>query len=617
MKQEIRIGGGMAFFDDSMLGFTEMLDAGVDYIVTDYLAEVSMAFLAADKVGNPEGFSPAFLRDFRPYLKRIVEEGTKIVTNWGGLNPKGAARALEALCSELGVTPKIAVVEGDDLRSRASEYTATGLRDMFNGQSLPLEKPIGSMNAYLGAFPIADALKAGADVVITGRVVDSALSLGALIHEFSWGVDDYDRLAAGTLVGHLMECSAQCSGGIFTDWMLVDWENIGKPIARCREDGSFVIYKTKNSGGMVSIGTVAEQMVYEIGDPQAYYVPDVVCDFSNATFTEIAPDEVEVKGVTGYPPTDQYKVCTVYQDGWRAQVFQPFIGMAAVAKAKKQGEAIFARTNRVLRDRNIKPIEGHIELIGAETTFGTRARQQATREVVAMLTADHDERVGAEVFLKEQIVGGGAMAPGTAMNLVGNNGTGVIPRMKVFSFLIPKTDVKPVVTFGDSSRVVETNPARNFDGKLIARPSEPERPDDIDDNISVPLVALAWARSGDKGDLFNVGAIARRPEYYPYMAAALTVDTVNDWFVHMVDPTMPTKVERFLLPGSRALNFVVHNSLDGGGSVARRVDRLAKSMGQMLLEMPVPVSAAIAAQALAEFERRDPELCAELVGQGA
>src|SRR4029077_3381416 len=145
----------------------------------------------------------------------------------------------------------------------------------------------------------------------------------------------------------------------------------------------------------------------------------------------------------------------------------------------------------------------------------------------------------------------------------------------------------------------------------------PEVPGDIDETLTVPLLALAWARSGDKGDLFNVGAIARRPEYYPYMAAALTVDAITDWFVHMVDPSMPTKVERFLLPGSRSLNFVVHNSLDGGGSVARRVDRLPQSMGPMLRERAVPVSSAIAAQALAEFERRDPDLCAELVGQGA
>jgi hypothetical protein len=334
-----------------------------------------------------------------------------------------------------------------------------------------------------------------------------------------------------------------------------------------------------------------------------------VCDFSGVTLEEIDTDEVEVKGARGYPPTDQYKVCTVYQDGWRAQVFQPFIGMAAAPAARKQGKAIFDRTNRILRERNVKPLtSGHIELFGAESSYGPRARQQGTREVLAMLTADHEEREGVAVFLKEQICGGGAMAPGTSMNLVGNQGTGIIPLMRVFSFLIPKSKIDPTVTLDGAKQVVTTKPAATFKPAMIERPAEPAVPRDIDKSCTVPLVALAWCRSGDKADLFNVGAIARRPEYYPYIAAALTVEAVQAWFAHLLDPTMPAKVERFLMPGSHALNFVVHNSLDGGGSVARRIDRLAKSMGQMLLEMQIPVSQNIAAVARKAIERRNAEL---------
>jgi hypothetical protein len=609
MAKMIRIGGGHAHYEDTMDGYAAMLDSGVDYIICDFLAEFTMAVLAKDVRGNPDGYSPTLLRDFRPWMKPILGKGTKLVTNWGGLNPKGAAEALRAMCGELGLAPRIAVVEGDDLRDRAEALHAAGLKDMFNGHPLPDKARIASINAYLGAFPIASALAAGADIVITGRVVDSALALGPLIHEFGWAPGDLDRLAAGTLAGHLLECSSQVTGGIFTDWELVPgWADMAKPIAECHEDGRIVLTKAEASGGMVSVGTVAEQMIYEVGDPQAYIVPDVVCDFSGVRLTEIGPHRIEISGVKGRKPPSQYKVCTIYDEGWRGRVFVPIIGTAAAAKANRNGRAIFERTNRMLRDRNSKPLnDGHVELLGAESAFGARSRQRNSREVVAMMTADHDEREGIEIFLKEQLSAGTSMAPGTSINILSGTGTGAIPLSRMFAFLIDKSKIAIRVTMDGKSWEVPVETGGGFDPGSIAKPAFPAPPADADTGCTVPLIALAWARSGDKGNLFNVGVIARRPEYAPYIAASLTPEAVRDWFAHLFDPSRPARVDRYVMPGSHGLNFVVHDSLDGGVSSAKRFDPLGKSMAQNLLEIPIAVSRVVAQACAAEQERREAE----------
>jgi hypothetical protein len=502
------------------------------------------------------------------------------------------------------------VIEGDDLRGQADALQARNLRDMFNGRPLPEGARIASINAYFGAFPIAAALDAGADIVITGRVVDSALSLGALIHEFGWTAADHDRLAAGTLVGHLLECSSQVTGGIFTDWASVPrWEDMGKPIAEVSANGTIVLTKPEGSGGLVSTGTVAEQMIYEVGDPQAYIVPDVACDFSQIKLEQIGPDRVRLTGVKGYPPPAEYKVCTIYDEGWRGRIFMPIVGLAAVAKAKKQAQALFDRTNRMLRDRNGKPLNAaDLEVIGDETSYGARSQQKRSREIVAMITVDHDEREGIEIFIKEQMSAATSMAPGTSINILSGTGTGAIPLTRMFPFLLPKSEIAATVTMDGKSWEVPVETAGGFDPKAIARPAELPVPDDIDPSTTVPLLALAWARSGDKGDLFNVGVFARRPEYAPYIAAALTSEAVRDWFAHFLDDSVPARVDRYRLPASNGLNFVVHNSLDGGASSARRIDPLGKAMAQILIEIPIAVSPAIAEAASSDLARREAEV---------
>jgi hypothetical protein len=592
-RKTVRIGGALAFFEDSFYGHSALIHAGVDYLVYDYLAEVTMSILASDRA-NP-GFHAGFLNDVRPYLREALHRGIKLVTNWGGLDPEGAAAALRKLAAELGASPRVAVVRGDDLRPRLDEFQTNDVREMFSGAALPDQREISSANAYLGAFPIAAALGAGADIVITGRVVDSALSLGPLIHEFGWSEQDFDMLAAGTLIGHLLECSTQATGGLFTDWEdIPDPANIGNPICECYPDGSFVLTKPEGTGGRVSIGTAVEQMIYEVGDPQAYIAPDVVADFSKASFTQIGEDRVRVTGVRGYPPTETYKVCATFNDGWRGQIYQPIIGINAAGKARRQAQALFDRTNLILRDRNLKPLNlAHVEVLGAECSYGLRSRQQDTREVVAMMTVDHDEPEGVRIFLKEQISAISAMAQGTVMNLGGLMARGVMPRMCVFNFLLPKSEVIPIVTIEGRDIGYRSNNSSGYLPNSTARPAEPAMPNDVDPELTVALVRLAWGRSGDKGNLFNVGVFARKPHFYPYITAALPAEAVAGWFAHLVDDPANPRADRYLLPGSNGLNFVVHESLGGGASVSPRVDTLAKAMGQILLDYPIPVSRAI------------------------
>jgi hypothetical protein len=301
----VRIGCGAGFWGDSAEGPAQLVRAGnLDYLVMDYLAEITMSLLARAKAKRPEaGYATDFVEAvMKPLLPELARQGIKVVTNAGGVNAPACKAALEAAIAAAGLSLKVAAVSGDDLLARVDELRAADIREMDSGTPLPA-KP-WSINAYLGAAPIAAALAAGADIVVTGRCVDSALALGPLMHEFHWAPDHYDALAAGSLVGHLIECGTQCTGGLFTDWREVPgWEDMGFPIAECFADGSCVITKPANTGGLVNSATVAEQVVYEIGDPTRYLLPDVTCDFSQVRLRDDGPQRVRVSGARGLPPS--------------------------------------------------------------------------------------------------------------------------------------------------------------------------------------------------------------------------------------------------------------------------------------------------------------------------
>jgi hypothetical protein len=586
----IRIGGASGFRADSLTAVPQLLRGGeLDYLVFDFLAEGSMGGFGQSAAADPAaGFAADFVQFYlTPYLHDILAQKVKVIANAGALNPRGCAAAVERAASELGLKPRVAAVEGDDLRFRTDALKATGYRDMFSGAPFP-EKKIVSVNAYLGGFPVAAALAKGADIVITGRIVDSALVLGPLIHEFGWSFSDYDLLAAGTVAGHLLECGAQVTGGTYTDWREVpDWSNIGFPIAECSADGTFTVTKPQGTGGLVSVGTVAEQLLYEVGDPRCYFVPDVTADFSHVVLEGVGPDRVAVSGARGLPPTSTYKVCVTYEDGWRAAALQPIMGIDAPLKAEHQAHALFDRTRGMLLEQNLGDWRStHLEVLGTEATYGGQARRQDAREVICRMLVDHDERRAAELFVREQNSTITTMSVGTSIGL----GATVSPILNLFSFLLPKDQVEIKVAIGGETHSV----AVPTDGGYRSRPAQdettaPPLPAAEVEITAVPLIRLALGRSGDKGDLFNVAVIARHPEYLPFIRAALTREAVAQWYGHVFSADAERRVDMFEVPGIHALNFVLHESLGGGITSSPRLDKVAKAMAQQLLEFPIPV----------------------------
>ena len=585
MARAIRIGCGGAFWGDSPEGAAQIVRQGnVDYLVMDYLAEVTMAILSRMKARAPDaGFAGDFITQvMRPLATEIAARRIRVVVNAGGVNLNACRDALQALFSEQGLPLRVAVVEGDDLSPIADDLRAGGTTEMFTGAPMP--DRLLSINAYLGGFGIARALGMGADVVLTGRVVDSALVLGPLIHEFGWFEGDHDLLSAGSLAGHLLECGTQVTGGIFTDWRetVAGWDDMGFPIAICHPDGSFEITKPEGTGGLVSTATVAEQLCYEVGDPAAYLLPDVTCDWSQVRLEQAGPDLVRVTGARGHAPTDSLKVSATWADGWRIAATMMVAGREAAAKAQATGQAILARVARLLARDGFAPFaDTLIELLGAESSYGAQARAQDTREVVLKLAASHPDRAALEILAREIYHAATAMAQG----LTGFAGGRPAPQpvVRLFSCLVPKALVPMRVSFeGRSHDVPHVGPGAQPPALAETRPPAPVHDGPL---RTVPLIALARARSGDKGDRANIGVLSRDPAFLPWIAAAVTADSVRDWLAHFVQG----EVRRYDWPGLDGFNLVLDRALGGGGTASLRHDAQGKALAQILLDMPVPV----------------------------
>jgi hypothetical protein len=583
----VRIGGASGAWGDSPRAIPQLLGGPVDYLMMDYLAEVTMSLLARARMKDPAaGYPPDFVAYLGDFLPEIARRGIRIVSNAGGVNPRGCQAALEAACRARDVSLRIAVVEGDDLMPLIETLRAAGVREAGSGATLP--KRLLTANAYLGALPIKAALDRGADIVITGRCADSALALGALMHEFGWTPDEYDRLAAGSLVGHLLECGAQGVGGLHTDWQRVpDWATIGYPLAECRADGSFVLTKPAKTGGLVIPGSVAEQVLYEIGDPAAYILPDVVADFSGVRLVQDGPDRVLVTGARGRPPTESYKVSATHQDGYRAVASLSIVGPDAAAKAERTAEALIARARIAFQERGLADFTAtHVEALGAEAAYGPDSRARGAREVLLRLVVVHPDRQAIELFARELGSVGISFAPGTT-GLMGGRPKPV-PQIKLFTFFVDKTlPPPPTVLIGDEIDPVAIPAGVPFVAETPADPADEAPPGGP--TVEIPLLRLALARSGDKGDSANVAIIARDPSFVPILRREVTAARMAAHFRHQV----AGPVRRFEAPGLNAFNFLLDNALGGGGMASLRIDPQGKAYGQMALEMPVRVPAAL------------------------
>lgn len=583
----LRIGCASGFWGDSLAGTGQLVrHGGIDVLVFDWLAEITLSLLARVKAKKPDaGFVPDFIEALAPHLGEIKEKGIRVVSNGGGMNPAACAAALSARAEAAGLAFRIAVVTGDDLKPQEADFRAAGVAEMFTGAPLP-EKLV-TANAYIGARAIAAALDAGAEIVITGRCVDSAVTLGPLVHHFGWSWQDWDRLAQGSLAGHLIECGAQGTGGLFTDWQAVPgWDDMGFPIVEVSADGSFVLTKPEATGGLISPLSAAEQLLYEIGDPAAYALPDVTCDFRSVRLEAVGADRVRVSGARGRPASGRLKVSATHADGFRTIGTVTIGGRDAVAKAERTGAAILARATRLAVEAGLPPFtETSIEVLGSEATYGPHATVAAkgVREVVLKIGARAARPETLELLAREVAPAATATSQGLTGLYAGR--PAVQPVFRNFSFLWPATLVPARVVLGNETLdVPNPEPA-----PPVAPPAVPAIEAVAGQGALVPLIALAVGRSGDKGDIANIGVVARRPDYLPFIRAALTPAAVADWFRHL----RPSRVERFDLPGFDALNFLLHDALGGGGVASIRIDPQGKALAQMLMDMPVAVPAGL------------------------
>lgn len=608
-KDMVTIGCAAGFWGDTETGAPQLLATRkLDYLVMDYLAEITMSIMAGARLRRPDG---GHAHDFvTRVMKRcvgdVLEQGVKVVTNAGGVHPEAARDALQALCQEQGLSPKIAIVRGDDLMPQQDALRAEGTVEMFDGRPFP--SAVLSMNAYLGARPIQQALAAGADIVITGRVADSALVLGPLMHEFGWQPTEYDLLAQGSLAGHIVECGAQATGGIFTDVDKVDdYANMGFPLVECHRDGHFVLTKPEGTSGLVTPEVALEQLVYEIGDPRAYLLPDVVCDFTQVTAVQEGADRVRMTGARGLPPPAQYKVSATYPDGFKASVAFLLAGERAASKGERVGRALLAKTEALLTEQGHAGFrESLCDIIGAEATYGPHAsaHARATREVVIRLAVSHAEVDAIKLALRELPQAGTGMAPGLAGALGGRPSP--TPVIRLFSFLVDRDRVTAEVVVDGQTLAVDTSVSETFDpaslhpASVVGAQAQAQSPDAAslpppDGALTVPLLRLAHARSGDKGDHCNIGVLARRPDYLPVIEAALTEAAVAAHMAHVLHPDHG-RVRRWAMPGPQGFNYLLEHSLGGGGIASLRADPQGKAFAQQLLAFPVPVPPLLYAQ---------------------
>ncbi len=443
----MRIGAGQGFYGDSPAGALDMARNGdVSYICFDALAELTMAILQKDRMRNPEGGYtrdlPAFMRVLLPIAR---ERGTRLISNAGGMNPHGAAASVRSVARDLGMDDfNIGVVTGDDVTGRIDDLIAAGspLQHLDTGASIDgIRDRIAFAVAYLGARPIVDALQRGADVVITGRVADASLFLAPMVHELAWSWDDWDRLAAGVVLGHLMECSGQATGGNFSGdwWNVSDLDRVGYPLCEVREDGTALLTKPRGSGGRVSVDTVKEQLLYEVLDPRSYMNPDVIADFTSVRLRDLAPDVVEVSGVRGAPRPQTLKVIAGYLDGWMGTAMIGYSWPDAAAKARHAATMI----EKLAARAGLEPLETLTEVIGVDALHGPAAPPDSDVNEVMV-------RVAARFASEEEAARFPRVAMPLALNgppFIGGSGSPGGPRalLGVWPSLVDRTLVEPSI----------------------------------------------------------------------------------------------------------------------------------------------------------------------------
>lgn len=566
----LRVGNCSGFYGDRFSAMSEMLAGGeLDVLTGDYLAELTMLILGRDRLKDPSlGYAKTFLRQLETNLGTALDGGVAIVANAGGLNPKGLAEAIDALAQRLGLAPRIAYVDGDDLGPRAAHLGFEGAL---------------TANAYLGGFGIARALRAGADVVVTGRVTDASLVVGPAAAHFGWSPADHDALAGAVVAGHVIECGAQATGGnyaFFTE--LPRMGRLGFPIAEIEADGSSVITKHPGTGGAVTVGTVTSQLLYEIQDAR-YLGPDVTTRLDTIELAQDGPDRVRIAGVRGEAPPATLKVALNHLAGFRNAVELVLTGLDIEEKAALVREQVTAALTR-------RPRELTFDL--ARTDVADADTEEAASALLRITAKDADPAVVGRAFSGAVVELALASIPG--FGLTAPPGAGA-PFGVFTAGYVPAAEVAHTVHLPDgAAEVVAPVPAAG--GAPVTVKPRPSAPIPDGTTVRVPLGRLFGARSGDKGGSANVGVWARSDAAYAWLAANLTVERVRE----LLPETADLPITRTELPNLRAVNLVVDGLLGRGVADQVRFDPQAKGLGEWLRSRCVDVPEALL------HEEKDP-----------
>jgi Acyclic terpene utilisation family protein AtuA len=575
----LRIANCSGFFGDRISAAREMVEGGpIDVLTGDWLAELTMYILHKTKERSG-GYARTFLQQLEEVLPTCAERGIVVVSNAGGLNPEGLAAAVRELVRRQGVAVRVASVSGDDITERVPRLMAEGhpFANLDTGEPLAPDAPLVTANAYLGARPIADALAAGAQVVVTGRVTDASLVVGPALHTFGWGDDDLDAIAGAVVAGHVIECGAQCCGGNYAFFEEIPGaDRIGFPLAELHADGTSVITKHPGMGGAVTVGTVTAQLLYEIAGPR-YMSPDAIARFDTVHLEEEGPDRVRISGVRGEPPPPTLKVTANLDGGWRNSMTLAITGAHVREKATLAAAAVWAGIpgGRGAFEETSEDLSG--DLTGGGMAFLRLAARGADLAAVG--------RSFSGAVVETSL----ASYPGTFFTSAPSGAQAVA---RYWPTLVPAAEVTPCVEcdgtpIPNSARLVPG--ATALEEVSPTPPTFPEAVGEPGQLVSVPLWVLVGGRSGDKGGDANVGLWADSEDVADWLLHHFDVEQ----FTRTLPEAAPFAVSRFPLPNLRAVNFVVHGILGWGVASNLRLDTQAKGLAELLRSRSVQVPAAL------------------------
>lgn len=600
----IRIGNAGGYWGDDPSALERQVMGGrLDYISMDFLAEITMSIMQKQRARDPHaGYARDFLVMLEKVFPKLMKDKTRIITNAGGINPGACARAIAELGARMNLQPKIAVVYGDDILADLPtlEKAGAAFDNMETGEKFrTIHDRVESANVYFGFAAVAEALKWDPDIIITGRVTDTGITLAPMVHEFGWSWQDWDKLAAGIVAGHILECGTQSTGGNFSDWEKVpSFHNVGFPIVEAHADGTMVITKHPHTGGLVSVDTIREQLFYEMGNPKAYLTPDVVADFSSIQLQQDGTDRVRVTQVKGFEPTPLYKVSMAYQDGFKAQGSIIISGPQARKKAEKFADIFWQRCGEWFA-----PHDRETEYFGFNACHRSLVGRDDGNEILL--------RLGVRSDSKEKLAAFGKLVP--SLILSGPPGvavTGGVPKaQEVVSYwpaLMPKTMVFPKIALLKQGTLTEERVVKNTQtGQFVspeltaqvAKQATTSVTSCLQETASgTTLFNICLGRSGDKGDTSNIGIMARSPKAFAFLEEFLTAQRVKNLFQEICHG----KVTRYTLPNLQGFNFLLEEALGGGGTKTLRADAQGKTFAQALLNQKAPIPADVLAEVKAK-----------------